>query len=479
MNRTFLNYFLMKKMLLVCLFSLAIILPSTANYKQYVNVQLPAFDAGELLLEERMLPVYLGKPIDQSFGDRHIIQVGDVVTNPRELLNAVEMATDFARGRYIYAAIHADENAPFALVHDVYQRLKKQSLPVYIAFQGKAGKNFLRYPDFQVFAPAPPLAQRDLLEVKVNHNGKLLVEGSTGEQQKLVKAVQSFYVNANNDEDFPARYRVDNKVCETRANNSRYPEQRNVWKRRQSLLSHLGNQYMALPENATIFINVGRATTWKHVAASLATVQLEVLHFRNAYCEQHFNLTWTALNNGSSYDSKKVDAVKLIYPDRMLLYSGSYEDAGLTQVEEVPAPPQPSNTAPPVLMIVEDEMQEEELEIPEPTEVPVPNSSPVLDIAEEQPVFPGGQGAMHQFIQRNISYPFMAKENGVQGKVFVSFIVETDGSLSNIKVIRGIGHGCDEEAIRVIKKMPRWQPGKQRGKPVRVRYSLPIHFRLM
>jgi len=99
-------------------------------------------------------------------------------------------------------------------------------------------------------------------------------------------------------------------------------------------------------------------------------------------------------------------------------------------------------------------------------------------VVEEQPVFPGGDEARIKFLQSNIKYPEEAKELGIQGKVYITFVVETDGSLTDIKVLRGIGGGCDEETIRVIKKMPKWIPGKQRGIPVRVQFNLPVNFNL-
>ena len=95
---------------------------------------------------------------------------------------------------------------------------------------------------------------------------------------------------------------------------------------------------------------------------------------------------------------------------------------------------------------------------------------------EEFPEFPGGMAAWSKFIQKNLRYPYMAQENGVQGKVFVSFVIEKDGSVSDVALVRGIGAGCDEEALRVIKKSPRWKPGKQNKQTVRVRYNMPINY---
>ena len=100
----------------------------------------------------------------------------------------------------------------------------------------------------------------------------------------------------------------------------------------------------------------------------------------------------------------------------------------------------------------------------------------IFTIVEEQPSFPGGEAALMEYLAKNISYPPMAKESGIQGTVFVTFVVEPNGSVTNVKILRGIGGGCDEEASRVVKNMPGWKAGKQRGKPVRVQFNLPIKF---
>ena len=94
------------------------------------------------------------------------------------------------------------------------------------------------------------------------------------------------------------------------------------------------------------------------------------------------------------------------------------------------------------------------------------------------PEFPGGVEALMDYVGRNVKYPEEAKDKEIQGRVFVSFVIEKDGSVNEVKVLRGIGGGCDEEAVRVIKAMPKWTPGKQKGKPVRVNYQIPINFKL-
>ncbi|MDR4988829.1 MAG: M56 family metallopeptidase [Bacteroidales bacterium] len=102
----------------------------------------------------------------------------------------------------------------------------------------------------------------------------------------------------------------------------------------------------------------------------------------------------------------------------------------------------------------------------------------IFTVVEEIPKFPGGTPALMDFIGSNIKYPEAAKDAGIQGTVFVSFVVEPDGSISNIQVLRGIGGGCDEEAVRVVGMMPKWEPGRQRGEAVRVQFNLPVRFAL-
>ena len=99
-------------------------------------------------------------------------------------------------------------------------------------------------------------------------------------------------------------------------------------------------------------------------------------------------------------------------------------------------------------------------------------------IVETMPSFRGGQQKLFEFLGNNLVYPQEAKEAGIEGQVFVEFYIEKDGSVTDGKVLKGIGYGCDEEALRVIGLMPKWYPGKQRGKAVRVRYTLPINFKL-
>ena len=116
---------------------------------------------------------------------------------------------------------------------------------------------------------------------------------------------------------------------------------------------------------------------------------------------------------------------------------------------------------------------------PPPPPAPKPEvATKVFDVVEEMPSFPGGNAALMSYLNSNTKYPVVAQENGVQGRVIISFVVERDGSISDVKVARSVDPSLDREAQRVVKSMPRWTPGKQNGQTVRVKYNVPVVFRL-
>ena len=112
---------------------------------------------------------------------------------------------------------------------------------------------------------------------------------------------------------------------------------------------------------------------------------------------------------------------------------------------------------------------------PEP---PKQEENKVFDVVEQMPSFPGGNSALMQYLSSNVRYPVVAQENGVQGRVVVSFVVEKDGSITDVNVVRGVDPSLDKEAARVVKSMPNWIPGKQNGSAVRVKYNVPVSFKL-
>lgn len=111
-------------------------------------------------------------------------------------------------------------------------------------------------------------------------------------------------------------------------------------------------------------------------------------------------------------------------------------------------------------------------------EVPDETATKVFDVVEQMPSFPGGDAALMSFLNKNIKYPVIAEENGIQGRVVATFVVERDGSITDVKVIKSVDPSLDKEAVRVLKSMPKWIPGKQNGSAVRVKYTVPVTFRL-
>ena len=107
-----------------------------------------------------------------------------------------------------------------------------------------------------------------------------------------------------------------------------------------------------------------------------------------------------------------------------------------------------------------------------------PEEQTIFEVVENMPDFPGGQAALMQYLAKNIKYPTIAQENGTQGRVIVQFVVNKDGSIVDAKVVRSVDPYLDKEALRVINTMPKWKPGMQRGKPVRVKFTVPVMFRL-
>ncbi|NEN25143.1 energy transducer TonB [Cryomorpha ignava] len=161
----------------------------------------------------------------------------------------------------------------------------------------------------------------------------------------------------------------------------------------------------------------------------------------------------------------------------------------ISQQQPPPPPPPPAPTT--VIEIVEDEKEIEEelviedMEVDEDTEIEFIEEATeevaeeqIFTIVEEMPSFPGGEPAMMKYLANNIKYPAIAKDANIQGTVYVTFVVNEKGEVKDVKVLRSIGGGTDEEAIRVVQSMPKWKPGKQRGKAVKVQYNLPIRFTL-
>mgnify|MGYP001305359462 FL=1 len=174
------------------------------------------------------------------------------------------------------------------------------------------------------------------------------------------------------------------------------------------------------------------------------------------------------------------------------------EEIEITRPENTPPPPPPppAPAVAEVLTVVEDDVELEQQDIvsseddataaqTETFVAPVveeeeeeESAQQIFTVVEKQPEFPGGTAELFKYLSKAIKYPVIAQENGIQGRVVCSFVVNRDGSIVDIQVMRGVDPSLDKEAIRVISEMPKWKPGEQRGKPVRVRFILPVQFRL-
>ena len=163
------------------------------------------------------------------------------------------------------------------------------------------------------------------------------------------------------------------------------------------------------------------------------------------------------------------------------------------QKQEVAPPPPEVPAAAEILNIVDDKADVKESVVASTEDtgqkvevkyVPVkvveeePEEQTIFEVVEQMPDFPGGMGALMQFLSKNIKYPTIAQENGTQGRVIVQFVVNRDGSIVDPRVVKSVDPYLDKEALRVIGTMPKWKPGMQRGKPVRVKYTVPVMFRL-
>ena len=184
------------------------------------------------------------------------------------------------------------------------------------------------------------------------------------------------------------------------------------------------------------------------------------------------------------------------YDDSGLLDLGTLEEDFEDIIEipptEQPPPPPPEIKLPEIIEVPDDEEIEEEIDVnldvevttdTEITEI-ITTGAPeeedvdeIFTIVEEPAGFPGGLEAFYAFLKKEIKYPRQAQRMGIEGRVFIQFVVERDGELTDIHVVRGIGAGCDEEAVRVLKRSPKWKPGKQRGRPVRQKMIQNILFK--
>lgn len=211
---------------------------------------------------------------------------------------------------------------------------------------------------------------------------------------------------------------------------------------------------------------------------------------KSIYMLMGFVVVLSLLYIGLEWTQKEVT----IYEDTSAQIVEEEEIEIIHTAEELPPPPPPEvPEVVEVLNVVDDKVETASIEINTeedknkdiviqkpvaPTKIEEESDDVVFVVVESMPTFPGGDAALFKYLSDNIKYPVIAQENGIQGRVICQFVVNRDGSIVDIEVVRSVDKSLDAEAIRVISKMPKWSPGKQRGKSVRVKYTLPVNFRL-
>ena len=247
-----------------------------------------------------------------------------------------------------------------------------------------------------------------------------------------------------------------------------------------------------------------KSTTKRNILAMVAVVILLVVAFiiltvKNFVDEQRAKVAMTQVAELTNYDQPKKKAeVKQkkveVEPERVVerVKSSIKFTAPVIKKDEVVKPDEELKTQDELMSTKtaigsidvkgNDDANGEILKAKEVIAEPEPpkheEENKVFDIVEQQPLFPGGPAALMKYLSENTKYPVVAQENGVQGRVTVQFVVEKDGSISDVHVLRGVDPSLDKEAVRVVKSMPRWTPGKQNGITVRVNYRVPVLFRL-
>ena len=192
----------------------------------------------------------------------------------------------------------------------------------------------------------------------------------------------------------------------------------------------------------------------------------------------------------TAFEWKSRDANDLVNLGQL---DADFEELQDIPITEQPPPPPPQVTPPEIIEVPDEEEIEEEIEVNldvEVTEETViedvvfeeapeeETADEIFQFVEDQPAPIGGMKAFYAYVGKQMKYPAQARRMGIEGKVYVTFVVGKDGTLTDVRVLKGIGAGCDEEAVRVLSGAPKWKPGKQRGVPVRVRMQLPIIFKL-
>ena len=244
----------------------------------------------------------------------------------------------------------------------------------------------------------------------------------------------------------------------------------------------VGEKYAGSTESKNVFIKKYKEADFNYFSGTFSRLGLIAVLLTLIFA---FNFSNKEDDSGFVYQLDEDEEVEIDIPNTQ-------------QVQPPPPPPPPP---PPQIEVVEDEEIIEEEPVIEETEVdmdeeviveeivveveevieepePEPEEPEIFTVVEQQPEFPGGQAELLKYLGKNINYPPIAQENGIEGTAVLRFVVNETGAITDVQVIRDIGGGCGAEAVRVVKSMPKWKPGRQRGKPVKVYFTLPVRFKL-
>ncbi len=217
------------------------------------------------------------------------------------------------------------------------------------------------------------------------------------------------------------------------------------------------NPQLDLRKKSGLFLNIGFAISLSFVLFSF--------EYKSYDIADRFMVTNSNIDEDESFDIPLTDQPPPPPPPKEIIVIAVPDDVEV----EVPKD------------LIDNTYQEDD-SFKEPTEIEDPDPEPLEEVpffvVEQMPTYPGGLKALYGYFGKKMKYPSQARKMGIEGRVTVTFVIDKDGSVTDIKLLRGIGGGCDEETIRILKNLPKWNPGKQRGKAVKVQMTLPINFKL-
>jgi protein TonB len=456
--------------------------------KSELDLQLPASNEGLVWAKnvpENTLDIFIGNAKPGDIIER--LHGNDICYS----ING-EKDVDFNRlSTYLTKEIHtvriiADQNLPMKYIMDVQKILQLHKIPMVRYGVEKEGV-VLGYLSGEVepFSDMPYCGIRNQFRVSINAENQLLVEKDLVDQpSEIAPILKEHLLNPDHNDYGVKRQKVTEKMCQQNLimyskgdTTSPYIRREfELWSKKLEVVRLLGGSFMEFPSYARIIITTDKSTSYTRFIEVKNEIQSVFNELKDEFCLELFGQSYFSLNPKD--EAHFIKAADLVFAIQMIDYVFR---------PEIQIPPPPPPLPPPPSMIeeigiLEDDVEEEYevvmIEVPEPDVEGSPQEEEIFDVVEDMPEFPGGTTELYKYLAKNLIYPETANREGIDGKVYIQFIVRKTGKVTDLKLLRGIGGGCDEEALRLVKAMPDWTPGKQRGKPVDVRYTLPVRFYL-